>query len=257
MEGWGEELFFLELWTEINRRASLRARAEANSSLPDPKLSDESEAPQDTIFEELVGQYRKLVSRAEDIIVQQVCGEIEGGLKAHFAAVITSPNPNAAPADDLAVSQTLLGPIALLSSHLTYLRTNLPQTTLTALYRRIAGRLSDHILQREILYRGHIDLREGKATQAECELWVETSRAALGGTLSGGRNRVEAPWLKLLQAGRLVGAVGESWEKLVDATFGPQSQEEWESVIVAAVGFNEMTREETQRILRIRNNNTH
>ena len=74
----------MELWSEINQRASLRARAEANPSLPDP-TSAQAEAPDGTLFEELIHQYAKLSGRAEDMIVQQVYGEIEGGLKVHFS----------------------------------------------------------------------------------------------------------------------------------------------------------------------------
>ena len=77
--------FFLELWTEINHKASLRSRAQAVASLPDPH-GGESEVPEGTIFEELVVQYGKLVERAEEMIVHTVCGEVEAGLKAHFSA---------------------------------------------------------------------------------------------------------------------------------------------------------------------------
>ncbi|KAJ7042676.1 TIP-1 family-domain-containing protein [Mycena alexandri] len=251
MEGWGEELFFLELWTEINRRASLRSQALAAASLPDPRAGG-SAVPQETVFEELVTQYRILVHRAEDMIVQQVCGEVEGGLKAHFSAT-TSPYPSRqAAADDISLSQTLLGPISLLSTHLTYLRTTLPQTVMTALYRRIAARLAEHILQRQILYRGHISRIEGRAIHAECELWVETCQAGLGGALSGGRNRVEAPWLKLVQAGRLIDLEGESWEKVQRGTFGTQNQEEWADLMLEVTGSSEIPREEVQRILKNR-----
>ncbi|KAJ6604224.1 TIP-1 family-domain-containing protein [Mycena vulgaris] len=251
MDGWGEELFFLELWTEINHRASLRSQALAAASLPDPRAIG-SAVPQETVFEELVAQYQKLVHRAEDMIVQQVCGEVEGGLKAHFSAT-TSPNPNRKVIDDdIVLSQTLLGPISLLSTHLTYLRTTLPQTVMTALYRRIAARLAEHILQRQILYRGHISSVEGKAIHAECELWVETCQSGLGGALSGGRNRVQAPWLKLLQAGRLVGSEGDSWEKVGNVTFGMQPQEEWEDLMLEVTGACEISREEVQRILKTR-----
>ncbi|KAJ7693622.1 TIP-1 family-domain-containing protein [Mycena rosella] len=251
MEGWGEELFFLELWTEINHRASLRSQALAASSLPDPRAVG-SAVPQETVFEELVAQYEKLVHRAEDMIVQQVCGEVEGGLKAHFAA-ITSPNPNHKIVDDeLGLSQTLLGPISLLSTHLTFLRTTLPQPVMTALYRRIAARLAEHILQRQILYRGHISGREGKSIHAECELWVETCQSGLGGALSGGRNRVQAPWLKLLQAGRLVGLEGDAWDNVGRATFGTQGQEEWEDLMLEVTNASEIPREEVQRILKSR-----
>ena len=38
-----------------------------------------------TLFEELISQYRKVVSRAEDMIVQQMCGEVESALKVHFS----------------------------------------------------------------------------------------------------------------------------------------------------------------------------
>lgn len=42
-----------------------------------------------TIFEELVTQFVKLSSRAEDMLVQQICGECEGSLKFHFSALAT------------------------------------------------------------------------------------------------------------------------------------------------------------------------
>jgi RAD50-interacting protein 1 len=76
--------FFLELWTEINHKASLRARAEAHPSLPDPNKPS-SDALDGTLFEELVHQYEKLVTRTEDMIVQQICTEVEASWKIHFA----------------------------------------------------------------------------------------------------------------------------------------------------------------------------
>lgn len=71
------------MWAEINRKAALRSRAVAVSSLPDPKGNDD-DVPEGTIFEELVVQYNKLVTRAEDLIVHTVTGEVEAGLKPHF-----------------------------------------------------------------------------------------------------------------------------------------------------------------------------
>ncbi|KAJ7071449.1 RINT-1 family protein [Mycena amicta] len=227
MEGWGEELFFLELWTEISRRAALRAQAKVVASLPDPG-SASATAPQETVFEELV------TLGAEEMIVQQVCGEIESGLKLHFSAT-TSPS---------------LGPISLLSTHLTYLRTTLPQNTMTAIYRRIASRLAEHILQRQILYRGQISRQDGKSIHAECELWVETCQTGLGGALGGGRVRVERPWLRLLQAGRLLGLEGDSWNTARDGTFGARGADEWEELMLDLCGASELTREEVHRIIK-------
>jgi RAD50-interacting protein 1 len=80
--------FFLELWSEINRRASLRARADEHPLLPDPEEEDKA-ALDSTIFEELIAQYSKLASRAEDMLVQHIVSEIESGLRAHFATAIS------------------------------------------------------------------------------------------------------------------------------------------------------------------------
>ena len=84
--------FFLELWTEINHKASLRARAETHPSLPD--LNDPSTDLDGTIFEELVQQYEKLVIRTEEMLVQQICTEVEAAWKTHFARCASAYTPS-------------------------------------------------------------------------------------------------------------------------------------------------------------------
>lgn len=154
--------------------------------------------------------------------------------------------------DAVALPATLVGPIALLTSHLTYLHATLPQATATALYRRIASHLALHILQRAIMYRGRgrISPVEGKAIRAESELWAETSRHAL--LPSGAAPRAEGPWRMLLQAGRVVGAQGAEWERIVDATFGVADDQEWEQAMLDVVGLGEMSREDIGRVARTR-----
>jgi hypothetical protein len=155
-------------------------------------------------------------------------------------------------ADDFTLPQSLLVPVALLSSHLTFLRTVLSPATLTALYRRITSRLAEYILQRQIKHRGRFSAREGKLFCAEYELWVASCDTALGGALGGGRARVEAPWAKLLQVGSLVGAEGGPWSTLLDATFGVQSDDEWEEMLTQMLGSIELEREEVAQLLRRR-----
>ncbi|TFK93535.1 hypothetical protein K466DRAFT_572441 [Polyporus arcularius HHB13444] len=251
MEMWGEDLFFLELWVEINRRANLRSKAESIPSLPTPN-GTEDEPPEGTIFEELIRHYHSLVGRAEELIVTSVTGEVESGLKPHLQGGSTQVTPavGSAVPDDIALAQSLLGPLALLSSHLSFLRGTLPRATVTSLYRRIAGRLSTHLLQRQVLYRGRArsTLQEAQMLVAEAELWVETCRVAL----KEGRGRVEAPWRPFLQAARLLATEGEVWTKVVDATFGMASDGEWEEVMLDTVGLCEFPREEVQGILRRR-----
>ncbi|PSR80710.1 hypothetical protein PHLCEN_2v6626 [Hermanssonia centrifuga] len=252
MEAWGEDLFFLELWSEINRKAALRSRAEAAVSLPDPKGA-EDDVPEGTIFEELVVQYGKLVGRAEEMIVHTVCSEVESSLRAHLISGNSTQSTPASNVDgdhDIGLPPTLLGPIALLSSHLTYLQSSLPQATVTTLYRRIASHLATHILQRAIMYRGcaRISPQEGKTIMTECELWVETCRHAL----SRSSGRAEAPWRPLLQAGRIVGAQGDSWRRIVDATLGRTTDQDWETVMLDAVGLAELSREDVSQAVKAR-----
>ncbi|KAI0336160.1 hypothetical protein GY45DRAFT_1316243 [Cubamyces sp. BRFM 1775] len=252
MEVWGEDLFFLELWAEINRRANLRTKAESVPSLPNPR-ENEDEPPEGTIFEELVRHYHALVDRAEEMIVQCVTGEVEAGLKAHLqgGSTHTTPAINAETSDDIALAQSLLGPLALLSSHLTFLRGTLPRATSTSLYRRIASRLASHLLQRQILYRGRAraTIAEGKIVLSEAELWVETARTAL----KEERARVEAPWRAYLQAARLLAGEGaEWWDRVGATTFGTMPDAEWEEVMLESVGVCELPREEVQQVLRRR-----
>ena len=169
-----------------------------------------------------------------------------------YLIVLYRSDQNLEPSDDITLSQTLLAPITLLSSHLTFIRTTLPRTTITTVYRRVASRVAEHILQRQILFRGHFSLHEGRGILAECELWVETCHVALAGSLSGGRERIDAPWVKLLQAGRLACAEGDVWGALLDATFEAQTEEEWEREMTRIVGSVELGRDEVVRVLKRR-----
>ncbi|KAF5356120.1 hypothetical protein D9756_004054 [Leucocoprinus leucothites] len=255
LESWAEDLFFLELWSDIHHTPALRSRVEANPLLPQPGPED-LEVPNDTIFEVFINKYTALIIRAENMIVQQVCNEVETQLKAHFSTSSPDPNLSEDPSTPEAplISQTLLAPLTLFSTHLAYLLSTLSQTSFTALYRRISANLAEHILHRQILFRGTFGVPEGRTILAECELFVETCNGALAGAggLPGGKARVEAPWGKLLQAGRLVALEGDVWDKIVNVTFGVSSQEDWEEVMRSVTGYSELSRDSVGNVLRRR-----
>ncbi|KAF8268953.1 TIP-1 family-domain-containing protein [Lactarius quietus] len=244
MEGWGDDLFFLELWTEINHKASLRARAEMHPSLPDPKNSSQ-DAIDGTIFEELVQQYEKLGTRTEDMIVQQVCTEVETAWKIHLASL----SIDSARYSDISISPTLLPALSALSSHLSLLRRTLPRVPTSSIYRRIGSHLCTHILQRAILYRRarEITSAERKILHRESELWVETCRIAL---LDAGE-RIEVPWRRLVQAGRILGANDELWEQILKLSFDDLDQE-WGQRITELIDGEDLSREEVRMIARTR-----
>jgi hypothetical protein len=65
--------------------------AGSHASLPErnARANQGTTVSEGTIFEELVMQFATLSSRAEDMLVQQICGECEGSLKSHFSASAT------------------------------------------------------------------------------------------------------------------------------------------------------------------------
>jgi len=240
MQNWGENIFFLELWQTIRERAALRSRVKEVDSLPDPGASRH----EGTIFDELVKQYNSLAKRAETMLVKQICGEVESDLKAHlFKPPATTPGTG-----EVILSQTLLTPIARLSAHLTIVHQSLPTNTATVLYRTIASHISNHILQRQVLYqgRGRMTSQEGKNVLDEANLWVETSRMALSGSV----RRVEGPWEKLVESGKLLSLEAEAFAKAVRiSTTG--CEEEFQS-FCSELGITSTLREEATDILKVR-----
>lgn len=106
MQGWGDEVvsetrgpsvhfsdpravhppqFFLELWQDIITNPTIRARADENKLMPTPPPPRRgSESNTGSIFDGLIEDYAALAERAEDMVLQHVCGEIEMELRAHF-----------------------------------------------------------------------------------------------------------------------------------------------------------------------------
>ncbi|KAG8730619.1 hypothetical protein FRC11_006279 [Ceratobasidium sp. 423] len=85
MQEWGDSIFFLELWTEINERSALRAKVDAHPSLPHTTTASTVEEIHGTLFDELTSQYASIVTRAEDMMIRHACSEVEGELKSYFA----------------------------------------------------------------------------------------------------------------------------------------------------------------------------
>ena len=211
-------------------------------------------------------QYEKLVTRTEDIVVQLVCTEVEAAWKIYFVgcAVPLTTHPlggNNLPCahsqgeasrthSDIFISPPLLSALSILSSHLTALRRTLPRANLNTIYRRIGSHLNTHILQRAILYRrpGEVTDVERKSFQRESELWVETCRLAL----PGAGERVEVPWRRLVQAGRVLGADDEGWARILKVSFDDLGMEEWENRISELIDGADLSREEIRMIARTR-----
>lgn len=75
----------MELWHDIIANSTLRVRADDDNLMPTPPPSVHgAEADGGSIFDKLIEDYDTLAERAEDMVLQHVCGEIVMELKAHF-----------------------------------------------------------------------------------------------------------------------------------------------------------------------------
>jgi hypothetical protein len=160
-----------------------------------------------------------------------------------------SLSSNSAPHSDISISPTLLPALSALSSHLSLLHRTLPHAPTSSVYRRIGSHLCTHILQRAILYRRarEITSAERRALQRESELWVETCRLAL----PDAGERVEVPWRRLVQAGRILGANEDVWEQILEVSFDDHGQE-WRPRITELIDGADLSREEVRMIARTR-----
>ena len=102
------------------------------------------------------------------------------------------------------------------------------------------------------MHHRRLTLQEGKRFYSEYQLWVESCQVALRGTLGDSKARVETPWRRLLQAGRLLSAEGAVWTAILDATFGMQSNDEWERTVYGHLSPLQLEREDVAKILQMR-----
>ncbi|KZT54056.1 hypothetical protein CALCODRAFT_485889 [Calocera cornea HHB12733] len=242
MERWGEEVFFLELWNEINSRASLRSRAAVNASLPDVKSSEDS-IVEGTLFDEMIAQYRKLSTRAEAMVIKHVTGEVEAQLKDYFVS-----RWNAQVSDSLGLPPSLVPGLTSLTSHLTLLSRSLPALYLTKIYRQISGRLCSYILSRAVLHagRGRYSPESGATFTKESQAWVEVCQGALGGNVL----RVGKGWERLVEAGKILGIDAADFAAAVRVVWGGSEKEfiEWRQ----GHGLKVISREEVMEVMRAR-----
>ena len=175
----------------------------------------------------------------------------------HTSGQLEEPSIGAQHDYEIEIPSTLMAPVSLFSSYFAYFRSSLSSRMFADLYRKTAARISDVILQKMIVGRGtgRVSVKVGKSIATECELWLETSRAALSGGGGSGRGvtrLVEGPWKRLVEAGRLLALQGSEWDRVRALTFGTARDDDWEQGILEVVGFSDLRRDEVQTVLRTR-----
>ncbi|WWD01416.1 hypothetical protein V866_008360 [Kwoniella sp. B9012] len=250
MTKWGDELFFVEVASNLASSQALKYRYSSDPLLPSAlKHTSSTEVdPSTSVFDVLIERYDHLTSRAEDMIVRLITVETENDLKQHLTRKWDRP-PSLEPTEP---SPHLLAALTTYSSHLRSLTSTLPPIVVSRLYRRIVDHLSNHILQRGV-YAGWSKFAEhgGIDLQLEVKEWKEVSSNSLG---ENSIISVNAFWRKLDDISSILALpTGEAKDKV---TFAQAMASAWDGEEGLKV-FNErlgvdMGREELQSVLRRR-----
>lgn len=194
MQRWDDEPVYLELYNAIIESPDYRHYATRDEVIG----SHARPGSTGSIFEIMLGKYRPLVARAEDMIVKHVTSEVERELKQHLTRRWDAAPSSVNEETTLAPDASLLVPVTTLSSQLAHLNEHLPQHTVNQIYREIISHLSNHIQQRAV-FSGWSKFTEsgGKNLAAEIDVWVEACSL-------GGIKRPEGPWRKLREMAKIL-----------------------------------------------------
>ncbi|KAL8729686.1 MAG: hypothetical protein Q9181_004916 [Wetmoreana brouardii] len=144
MSDWSDDVFFLELWEELQDRANNPDRKTLTRDMSVEHVADKTssavgnEEEQGALFDETAGAYWRLRVRTEGVLTDSLVQQVRDSLKAYGRinpwSALSSPNQDTA---NLAISAELDGPIRLLQSYLEFLANALAQAPLRRIVRQV------------------------------------------------------------------------------------------------------------------------
>jgi hypothetical protein len=159
MRDWSDDVFFLELWDELQFRARSRSGEKLAGDMSVEKITGKtssvigSDADTGALFDETAGAYRKLRIKTEDIMQEALAHDIRQTLRPYGRI-----NPwsslalESVPSSSLSISSELDSAMQQLSSYLAFLSRALAQAPLKRLCRHLAGSIQtflwDYVLMR-------------------------------------------------------------------------------------------------------------
>lgn len=162
MRDWSDDVFFLDLWEELQDRARAHAgRGNLAGSMSVEHVADKTssavgnEDAGGALFDETAGAYRRLRIRAEGIMTDQFVQNVRGTLKVYGrvnAWSVLSEGETEDQDSNLTISAELDSTMQLLQSYLVFLESALAQAPLRRITRQVTlsvqTYLWDHVLMR-------------------------------------------------------------------------------------------------------------
>lgn len=162
MRDWSDDVFFLDLWEELQDRARVHAgtknlagdmSVEHVADKTSPAVGNEDAGG--ALFDETAGAYRRLRVRAEGIMTDQFVQNLRGSLKSYGRVNGWSALSEWGSEDqdsNLAISAELGSTLELLQSYLAFLASALAQAPLRRITRQVTLAIQtylwDHVLMR-------------------------------------------------------------------------------------------------------------
>lgn len=167
MRDWSDDVFFLELWEELQDRARANAspghkKKNLAGNMTVEHVADKTSAAVGNdegggaLFDETAGAYRRLRVRTENVITDSLVQQIRSSLSAYSKINPWSALASPSAGDDdlsLSISAELDAPIRLLSSYLSYLANALAQAPLRRIARQVVLAVQALLWDSVLLFR--------------------------------------------------------------------------------------------------------
>lgn len=144
MRDWSDDVFFLELWDELQYRARQKEK-ESRNIVAELSISERTSIAVGTendtgaLFDETAGAYRRLRIRTEEIMQEKLTYDIRESLRAYGRITVwASITEDSANATASTISSELDTPIQLLVSHMSFLAGAISEGPLRRIARHIA-----------------------------------------------------------------------------------------------------------------------
>lgn len=161
MRDWSDDVFFLELWEELQDRARAHAgKKNLAGSMSVEQVADKTssavgnEDAGGALFDETAGAYRRLRIRAESIMTDQFIQDVRGSLKAYGRVNAWSALSEGESEDrdsNLAISAELDSTMQLLQSYLAFLASALAQAPLRRITRQVTLSVQTYLWDRVLM----------------------------------------------------------------------------------------------------------
>ena len=157
MRDWSDDIFFLELWDELQDRARTREGRNVAGPLTVEAVSDRtssavgSKEDSGALFDETACAYRRLRVRSEGFIQEMLIQSLRDTLRP-YGRINPWSTLSSEPSSSLALTAELDGPVQQLNEYLSFLYKVLAQAPLRRIVRQLAlamqSFLWDHVLMR-------------------------------------------------------------------------------------------------------------